>query len=225
MRMFEMLSPILDLKNKILFLGTLSFHFFACSSDTTKVITEPSDDGIILQDEDGDGYFDDEDCDDNDGNVNPGSTETCDGLDNNCDGEIDEGVTDSFYLDADGDGFGNPQTSIEACESPEQYVSNANDCDDNNAERYPGGIEFCDGIDNDCNTEIDDGVGNNYYVDLDNDGFGNPNQLEIRCEIEEGLSEQAGDCDDENNTVYPEADAENVKRMSIYQNNWSSSNL
>ena len=184
-----MLLHIFAPKSKIHLYGILPLFLFACSPDTIKTVSEPTDEGVVLQDEDGDGYFNDEDCDDSDANVNDGTVETCDGLDNNCDGVIDEGVTDTFYNDLDGDGFGDSDNSTEACESPEGFVNNANDCDDENDQKYPGGIEICDGLDNDCNADIDDGVGNNYYVDADNDGFGNVNLLEIRCEIIEGLSE------------------------------------
>ena len=204
MRMYEMSSLIFDLKSSFIF-GIIPLLTIACSSETTKSASEPTDEGVVLQDEDGDGYYNDEDCDDTDDNVNLGAIETCDGIDNNCDGNIDEGVTDTFYQDEDGDGFGASNKTIEACESPDGFVNNANDCDDTTSNRYPGGIEICDGIDNDCNSDIDDGVGNTYYIDNDGDGYGNPNQLEIRCTIEDGLSELAGDCDDENNTIYPEA--------------------
>ena len=76
---------------------------FGCRSET-KPIEEVEDDQVTL-DADGDGYIED-DCDDNDANVHPGKEELCDGLDNDCDGDIDEEVQDLFYIDADGDGFG-----------------------------------------------------------------------------------------------------------------------
>ena len=104
----------------------------------TKAITEPSFEGQVLSDGDGDGFLTDEDCDDENPSVNPGEVELCDGIDNNCDGDIDEGVGANFYLDSDGDGFGNEEVIIEACEVPDGYVLNANDCDDSFAEVYPG---------------------------------------------------------------------------------------
>ena len=76
----------------------------ACSSSTKEVIGEPS--GTVTVDADGDGYPDGEDCNDNEGLVNPSAEELCDGLDNNCDGNVDEGVGTEFFADLDLDGFG-----------------------------------------------------------------------------------------------------------------------
>ena len=58
------------------------------------------------------------------------STEFCDGQDNDCDGEIDEFVTSTFYADADGDGFGDADSTVEACTLPGGFVSDNTDCDD-----------------------------------------------------------------------------------------------
>ena len=103
----------------------------------------------FVTDADGDGYTDEDgDCDDSDSSVNIGAIEICDGVDNDCDGEIDEEVTTSFYADADGDGFGNPEYVEEACEASEGFVPNGSDCDDTNHEIYPAADDVCDGIDN-----------------------------------------------------------------------------
>ena len=74
----------------------LLLYFLACSS-TTKLTTDSST-VASLSDDDNDGYFTDEDCDDSDGQTFPGSVEICDGVDNNCNGEVDEGVLSSFFL-------------------------------------------------------------------------------------------------------------------------------
>jgi len=95
-------------------------------------------------DVDGDGYIASEDCDDNNPEINSNAIEICDGLDNNCDGNIDENVMTTFYVDADGDGFGDSENSAEACSDPEGYVLTANDCNDQNAEIYPGSEKQCD---------------------------------------------------------------------------------
>ena len=77
--------------------------------------------------------------------------EICNGVDDDCDGAIDEGVMETFYEDLDGDGFGGEQEPIEACERPAGYVDNSGDCDDGEAEINPDAEEICnDGIDNDC---------------------------------------------------------------------------
>lgn len=106
-------------------------------------------------DADGDGYYSYEDCDDSNAEVNPGHPETCDGLDNNCDGDIDEDLaTYQYYLDLDGDGFGDAEATLDTCSTSPiaGYVDNDTDCDDNSAEINPGAIDIPNnGIDEDCN--------------------------------------------------------------------------
>ena len=156
-------------------------------------------------DADGDTWYDGEDCDDADANNYPGNLEVCDGQDNDCDVQIDEG------FDVDLDGFANCM----------------GDCDDYNASIYPGAVELCDGYDNDCNGLVDDGH------DVDGDGWTtcmgdcddliatvypgaleHCNGLDDDCNgvIDEGHDLDAdgwatcmGDCDDSNDSVYPGA--------------------
>ena len=133
----------------------------ACRTGDKVEEEEVIDTGGVVEetpDADADGYDADEDCDDNNSVVNPGAAEICDGVDNNCDGEVDEGVTSTFYEDVDGDGFGDPDSTIEACEIPDGYVATGTDCDDYAEESYPGAPEQCDDEDNDCDGEIDEDV-------------------------------------------------------------------
>ncbi|MDY6904004.1 MAG: PilC/PilY family type IV pilus protein [Thermodesulfobacteriota bacterium] len=101
------------------------------------------------------GYVsDNSDCDDTDAAIHPGATEICNGEDDDCDGDIDEGLsTIPYYHDADGDGYGDPNDIISSClgTPPVNYVSNNTDCDDNNPSIHPGAFDICEnGIDEDC---------------------------------------------------------------------------
>jgi MYXO-CTERM domain-containing protein len=100
------------------------------------------------------------DCDDRDPDVNVDADEVCDGVDNDCDGYIDEDPVDgtTYYADTDADQEGDPNNTIEGCEPPVGYTSNSDDCDDNDAATHSAAVEICDGIDNNCNGEIDDGA-------------------------------------------------------------------
>lgn len=149
------------------------------------------------EDVDGDGYTVGEDCDDGDAAINPGATETCDGVDNDCDGEIDEDVSSTYYQDADNDGFGDSGTSMMACEAMDGYVPVDGDCQDSDATIYPDAEELCDGLDNDCNDIIDDGLGSStWYADTDGDGYGDPDAPATACEQPEGYVGNTLDCND-----------------------------
>lgn len=110
----------------------------------------------------------------------PGA-ESCDGVDNDCDGETDEegaeGCTGGLWADGDGDGFGGEYLGC-VCAPQGQPAIQGGDCADNVAAVNPAAAEICDGIDNNCNGETDEG-----NADLDNSG------LPDCCE-------PTGDCDD-----------------------------
>ncbi|WP_282135440.1 MopE-related protein [Seonamhaeicola maritimus] len=150
------------------------------------------------------GYVSDNtDCDDTESAAYPGNTEICDGIDNNCDGQIDEGVLSTFYADTDGDGYGNPNDSMQACSAPTGYVTDNTDCDDTQAAAYPGNTEICDGIDNDCDGQVDEGVLSTFYADADSDGYGNPNDSIQACSAPTGYVSDNTDCDDTQAAAYP----------------------
>jgi hypothetical protein len=164
------------------------------------------------------------DCDDTNANVNPGVAEVpCNTIDDNCNGQIDEnsvnGCTNplacnynpsancddgscnfliTWYQDLDGDNYGNPLVSQQACIQPGGYVADNTDCDDTNANVNPGVAEIpCNSLDDNCNGQIDENnvagctnpsacnynpsancddgsctLTETWYVDADGDGFG-----------------------------------------------------
>ena len=159
--------------------------------------SNPVDDTGDCFDEDGDGYCEsDGDCDPNNPEVNPAAEEICDGNDNNCNGEIDENGDTVFYLDADNDGFGDRDMSLTACEPDSGYVSNADDCDDSAPSIFPDAPETCDGLDNDCDGDIDEDLTTTYYMDADGDGYGDPSNSIDSCTGGEDWVTNSDDCND-----------------------------
>ncbi|MDB9961530.1 HYR domain-containing protein [Oceanihabitans sp.] len=135
-------------------------------------------------DADNDGFADDVDCDDSNADVYPGAPELCDGLDNNCIDGIDEGVQNTYYADTDGDGYGNPNDSVEACSAPSGFVANNTDCNDNDATINPGAIEIFDGIDNNCNG----------LIDCDDPGYIDTEAPTIACAAPVNINNTPGHC-------------------------------
>lgn len=158
---------------------------------------------LVYIDRDGDGYGTDDsgmhscavppmrasqpgDCRDDVEQINPGASELCDNLDNNCNEEVDEGCDD------DGDDY---------CDSAFEFGANlegnapiicplgAGDCQDDDPNIFPGQPELCDGVDNDCDEVEDNGC------DEDGDGYCDsadiePNMTSVSCPM------GGGDCDD-----------------------------
>ncbi|WP_397363104.1 putative metal-binding motif-containing protein [Olleya sp. R77988] len=146
-----------------------------------------------------------------------------------CGNDDDVSCTEqAWYQDADADGFGNPAVTQNACTQPAGYVLVSGDCDDADAATYPGAIDVCgDGIDNNCDGQVDencveicdDGVDNDgdgltdcddpdcngdvacptLYADNDGDGYGDPNNTT------NGVVQDNTDCDDNDASINPGA--------------------
>lgn len=131
--------------------------------------------------------------------------EICDGEDNDCDGETDEGVMRTWHFDGDSDGFGQDVDVKEQCDRPSpRYVEVGGDCDDSEATINPDADEVCNEVDNDCDGEIDEGVQTPFYLDSDGDGFGADSTETLACSAPEDHVDQGGDCDDTNSDVRPD---------------------
>ncbi|MEN9334239.1 MAG: hypothetical protein RLY35_1419, partial [Bacteroidota bacterium] len=111
---------------------TVSYLVVSGDCDDSDASINPGANNCVFLDTDADGFTSDLDCDDNNAAVNPAAVEVCDGLDNDCDIEIDEFVSTEYYADLDGDGFGDVNNTIFDCTQPAGYVTNFDDCDDTN---------------------------------------------------------------------------------------------
>jgi|GEM_PF-3248966 len=225
---------------------------------------------VSVIDNDGDGSPAGVDCDDNDPDNYPGNTELCDGQDNNCNGQVDEGFAQSIaptlicadtgtdFITVSWDTISTAQvynvflnggfftsttentitisglnanaTNVirvevifsNGCNAMESVISCATgmvgdadgdgspdneDCDDNDPGNYPGNTELCDGQDNNCNNEIDEGLSfQDYYVDADGDGYGSNDEIINACAVPMGFAATADDCDDSDPLINPGVD-------------------
>ncbi len=186
----------------------MSLYFLLLSACITDVES--------LFDRDGDGFGSVEgdcatctDCDDDNPNVNVEEAELCDdGLDNDCDGVVDDfGVgSDGFFLDNDSDGFGAGDPLL-ACTPAEGHVSNDDDCNDDDVMVHPQAEERCNDIDDDCDGSVDDGVTlPQWYADSDSDSYGDPTVVVLSCSQPSGYVANDEDCDDTDATTYPDAE-------------------
>jgi hypothetical protein len=151
------------------------------------------------------------DCWDDDPDVHPGRTETCNGKDDDCDGEADpegaEGCV-NLYSDGDGDGVGTGEGRC-LCGPQGIYTATATgDCDDEDKAVHPGAKEVCDGKDNDCDGKGDpvDAVGcKTFHEDSDGDGYGTIATKCLCAAAKPYTATLSGDCDDADPWIHPKA--------------------
>ncbi len=150
-----------------------------------------------------------DDCDDTDATAAPGLTETCDGIDNDCDGTADNGAVDAstYYADADNDGYGSATATAAACTRPVGYTTDATDCDDTDVNVHPGATETCDYVDEDCDGTADDNATDKatFYADTDGDRFGDLAVTTTSCFAAAGYVSNSTDCDDGDSGIHPGA--------------------
>ena len=161
------------------------------------------------------------DCDDNDALVHPSATEVCNSKDDNCNGRVDEPDAEGcvpYFYDYDQDGWG---ITMSRCLCAPDQVSRftapvSGDCNDNDANIYPGATEKCNSKDDDCNGQVDeerisgqcgtDGY-SIFYFDADKDTYyGETVDKKCLCAPSgdyKGI--MPGDCDDNDPTVNPGA--------------------
>lgn len=133
------------------------------------------------------------DCNDADVAVNPGAAESCNLIDDNCDGVKDDENT-TWFMDVDGDGYGADETAVQTCEPVAGAVTMGGDCDDTVATSHPNAEELCNSLDDNCDGVADIGIEGEWYADDDVDGYGNPNVHETTCLPPAGWVQNDDDC-------------------------------
>lgn len=139
------------------------------------------------------------DCDDSRPGVNTTVPEVCgNGLDDNCDGRMDEGLLVDGFADADGDGWGDDSVAVTGvCPGTPGFAARGGDCDESDPAINPGATEACDTIDNDCDDAVDDGLPTvRCYADSDGDGFGTGSTYVELCACPAGFAPNNSDCQD-----------------------------
>lgn len=161
------------------------------------------------------------DCNDQTMAINPAANEVCNTVDDNCDGQVDEGEQSLFYKDADSDGYSDgtiekncspPDMPPPGFKAPKDLIMFSGDCEDENAAMHPGAVEVCNGINDDCDMELDEGLGDAYYRDEDLDGYSDGTSI-TSCraptyghwKLAQDLVSTSGDCNDLNAAMSPGA--------------------
>ncbi len=165
---------------------------------------------------------DSSDCDDSTALVSPGVQEVCNSIDDDCDGlvddaddSIDASAGGTYYRDADSDGYGDLSTAQAFCVLPSGYSTLFTDCDDTESAVNPTATEVCDGVDNNCDTQVDDddpsldlSTATDWYYDADSDGYGDPSLSIRQCAGPSGYVANGDDCDD---TSFDDLDGDGIQ--------------
>ena len=157
-----------------------------------------------LTDHDGDSFVQEDDCNDADASIFPQASEVCDGIDQDCDGQIDEAAVDAsiWYVDADGDGHGVAAGAITSCDVPGgAFAQDPDDCDDTNGSARPEATETAyDGVDQNCDgADLDDVDGDGWPADVTGGGDCDDDDVGVNPDVEETWANGAtdNDCDGE----------------------------
>ncbi len=152
------------------------------------------------------------DCNELVTSINPGAVESCNGLDDDCDGETDEeGAAGcvTHYLDQDSDGYGMDLVTACLCAGAEGWSAVGGDCMDQDDSVSPAADEVCNGADDDCDGATDeiDAVGcKPLFLDGDGDGFGLSDKVKCLCgPTGVYIADKPGDCDDSTVDINPNA--------------------
>ena len=138
-----------------------------------------------------------DDCNDGDVGINPGASELCNGVDDDCTVATLDGADESW--------LGNP------CDGPDSDLctegtlscsGGGQSCSDDGSDT----LEICNGLDDDCDGTTDEGVTTTYWVDGDNDGYGDPDAPTQACSLTPGFAAVPFDCNDGASAINPDAD-------------------
>ena len=195
-------------------------------SDGDEVLIYQSNPLVVDNDTDLDGYYWFQDCNDTNDQINPDMIELLDGIDNNCSGEIDEDFigldrdqdglpdleefnniyTDPLNNDTDGDGLSDGDEIFNTSTNP--LIPDLDEdgdgfrwfeeCNDDDINIYPGATELWNGIDDDCDEQIDDGINRYQYLiapnssDITINSTFEPLQLSIGINLTDSIKDKVG---------------------------------
>ena len=185
-------------------------------------LEKPCDQIIYFADSDSDGYgdsttmiyscfdtigyvLDNTDCNDSITEIHPGTLDVCNNLDDNCNGIFDEdAIFLTWYMDDDSDGYGNNTIDSITCFELSGFVFDNTDCNDTNNLINPGTFEICNSLDENCNLLIDEDLTfTTYFIDADEDNYGNAAIDSVWCSTIIGFITDSTDCDDNDPDINP----------------------